>query len=264
MSNPGGRPIDPETGNPMSVRDITQYGASIVRANIAPGTRYWKIIDAYHLSGQQNKGNHNIFVDMLNADGSRRNGAQCTMYVGDKQFTNTIDKPANEPGTNFPIYRGPRYDVDAVGMPSDKAVGFSTDYPDEEAGNTNGHHSYMVIFQETVASGGAQVGIVSGVVNNGAGMSVNLSGNVSRTAPVAGDGTFTFTGVVPGTYNVSVVGTSVATSVVVTAGQTANVTLTLPPSDGGDLQKQIQQLQQQVAQLQQQVAQLTAERDKYR
>src|SRR5712692_2634579 len=146
-------PIDPETGNEMSVRDITHYGASIVRSNAPPDTKYWKIIDAYHLPGRQNRGNHTLFVDMLNADGTRRNGAHCNMYIGDKMFTNTLDKPANEPGTNFPMFRGPRYDVEGADMPSDKAVGFNTDLPDEEVGNTNGHHSFMVIFQEATASG---------------------------------------------------------------------------------------------------------------
>ena len=31
------RDIDPDTGNFVSVRDITVYGAAIVRANLAPG-----------------------------------------------------------------------------------------------------------------------------------------------------------------------------------------------------------------------------------
>ena len=72
-------PIDPGTGNPSSERDITKYGASIVRAAVASGTKYWKIVDAYHLSGQQNRGNHHLFADVLNADGTRRMGAHCSV-----------------------------------------------------------------------------------------------------------------------------------------------------------------------------------------
>ncbi len=245
------RPIDPETGNPMSVRDIAQYGATIQRVAAQPGTKYWQIVDAYHLPGQQNKGNHNIFVDMLNADGTRRNGAHVTLYAGDKQFTNTLDKPANEPGTNFPTYRGPRYDVAGADMPSDRAVGFSTDYPDEEAGNTNGHHSYMVVFKEAIA-GGVQNGGVRGSITNGAGRNVTLTGtNVNLTATAGADGSFTFDNVPPGTYNLAVVGTNVASSVVVNAGQNANITLTVPPiNDPGNLQQQLNQA--------------IAERDKYK
>src|SRR5947209_14608081 len=101
-------PLDPNTGNPLSQRDITKYGASIVRANVAAGTRYWKVVEAYHLSGQQNRGNHNLFIDMLNADGTRRNGAHCNLYFGeygDHHALLTLDKPPKEPGTNAPMFR---------------------------------------------------------------------------------------------------------------------------------------------------------------
>src|SRR5437588_4817457 len=134
-------PIDPITGNPMSERDITKYGASIVHAAVASGAKYWKIVDAYHLSGQQNRGNHNLFVDVLNADGTRRNGAHCNLFFGEHSNVLTVDKPANEPGTNAPMFRGNFYDIEGADLPSDKAIHFNTEWPDEEEGNTNGHHS---------------------------------------------------------------------------------------------------------------------------
>ena len=148
-------PTDPVSGNPMSERDIGKYGASIVPAPVAAGTKYWKIVDAFHLSGQQNRGNHNLYIDMLNADGTRRNGAQCNLsfgQFGEHSAVLTIDKPANEPGTIAPMYPGNFYDVAGAGMPSDKAIHLSTDWPDEEASNTQGHHSFMVIFQELVGA----------------------------------------------------------------------------------------------------------------
>lgn len=267
------RPIDPETGNPISVRDIAAYDATIVRANVAPGTKYWKIVDAYHLSGQQNKGNHNIYVDMLNADGSRRNGAHCNLYFsGDKhnvlsgspRAVLTIDKPATEPGTNAPMFRGTFYAVEGADMPSDKATGFNSEWPDEEAGNTNGHHSFMVIFQEAMADGttGVATGAIRGSVSNGAGRSINLSGNnVNVTAPIGADGSFGFDNVAPGTYTLTVVGTNVTASVLVSAGQQANISLTLP-TGGTPPGNELENLKQQIAQLQQQLEQANSERVK--
>jgi hypothetical protein len=241
---------DAATGNPTSVRDIAHYGAVIQHANVPAGTKYWKIVDAFHLSGAENKGNHNIFVEMLNADGSRRFGAHCTLYVGDKQFTNTVDKPANErSGTDFPIYRGPRYEVSGADMPSDRASGFSTDYPDEEAGNSSGHHSYMVVFQEALG-GGLAGGSVRGTLANGAGRTVTLVGQNTNVSATAGaDGSFSFDNVPPGTHNLAVADANVATSVVVSTGQTANISLTLPADN---------------ASMQQQLSQAVAEREKYK
>lgn len=258
MSN---RPIDPETGNPMSVRDIAQYEASIVRVSPPVGTKYWKIVDAYHLSGQQNKGNHNVFIDMQSADGTRCKGSHCNLYFGGDKNTLlsdppravlTIDKPDNEPGgTNAPMFRGNFYAVGGADMPSDKATGFNSVHPDEEGGNTDGHHSFMVVFRETVAAGGGVLtGGVRGNIINGVGLTVTLTGaNVNLSATVGGDGSFSFDNVPPGTYNLAVTGTSVAAPVVVSAGQTATVTLTVP-GNGGNLQQQLNQA--------------LAERDKYK
>jgi hypothetical protein len=251
--------------NPHSQRDITKYGASIVRANVPPGTKYWKVVDAYHLSGQQNKGNHNVFVDVLNANGTRRYGAHVNVYFGqyaDKFAVLTIDKPANEPGSNAPMFRGNFYDVEGADLPSDKAVHFSADLPDEEDGNSNGHHSFMVVFQEAIApQASAPTGTIRGTVTNGAGHSVLLAGNgISASAPIAADGGFGFDNVAPATYQLTVSGTSVSASVKVSAGQQAQVSLAIPPGSNDD----INALKQQIAQLQQQLNQAAADRDKYK
>jgi hypothetical protein len=264
---PADRPIDPETGNPMSLRDISAYGASIQRAaNLPPGTRYWKITDAYHLSGRQNRGNRHVFVDVLGMDGTRRYGAKCHLSFAGRSAELTIDKPTNEPGTNAPMYTGNVYDIEASGMPSDKAVGFRTEHPDEEAGNTWGHHSFMVTFREAVFEDGAPIttGSIRGTITNGAGRTVLLAGdNVSNSTTAGADGTFGFDNLAPGAYTLTVAGTAVSASVTVAAGQQASVTLNLPaeppPSDEiANLQRQIAALQAQIAALTQQLADANA------
>jgi hypothetical protein len=258
-------PIDSIKGNPMSERDITKYGAAIVRANVASGTTYWKIIDAYHLSGQQNHGNHHVFADVLNADGTRRMGAHCNLYFAGRTAVLTIDKPANEPGTNAPMYRGNFYDIEGADLPSDKAIHFSSEWPDEEEGNTNGHHSFMVIFQETIA-GDVTTGSIRGTVTNGAAMSIALTGaNVNVSTQIGSDGGFGFDNVPPGTYMLTVVGTSVTATVSVQAGHQSSVTLVVPANpDVEALKRQIVALQAQVGQLQQQLTQASTDRDRFK
>ena len=257
-------PIDPTTGNPTSARDITKYGASIVRASVATGTKYWKIVDAYHLSGQQNRGNHNLFADVLNIDGTRRMGARCNLNFGGHSAVLTVDKPPNEPGTNAPMYRGNFYDIEAADLPTDRAVHFNSEWPDEEEGNTNGHHSFMVIFQETIA-GDATTGSIHGTVTNGAGMTITLTGDGVNVSTLAGgDGSFGFDLVPPGDYMLAVAGTAVTAKVAVLAGHQTAVTLVVPANpDVEALKRQIAALQAQVAQLQQQLSQAAADRDRY-
>lgn len=257
-------PIDPITSNPMSERDITKYGASIIRANVASGVKYWKIVDAYHLNGQQNRGNHNLFADVLNADGTRRMGAHCGLYFGGRTAQLTVDKPPNEPGTNAPMFRGNYYDIEASDQASDKAIHFNSEWPDEEEGNTNGHHSFMVIFQETVA-GDVTTGSIRGMATNGGGMTITLTGGaVNVSTQAAADGSFGFDLVPPGSYTLAVQGTSVSVPVTVQAGQQASATLVVPPNPDSDaLKRQIAALQAQLAQVQQQLAQTAADRERY-
>jgi len=140
---------------PQSTRDIANYGASIERANVPPGTAYWKVVKAYHLTGAENGGNHNIYADVLRADGTRWYGAQVRQLWPGGDALAVVEKPPEEPGTNVPMWISGVYGIEAVGMPSDRVVGLHTKHPDEESGNTTGHHSFMVVFQETVATGGA-------------------------------------------------------------------------------------------------------------
>jgi hypothetical protein len=236
---------------------------------------------------------------MLNPDGSRRYGAHCNMTVGDKTFTNTIDKPANEPGTNFPMFRGPSYSVEGTDMPSDRAEGFNTNLPDEETGNTNGHHSFVVVFQEAVADGAPAIsppappppapppppppasppvsnvpGTIRGVVQNAGGRGINLRGNgVDVSGPTGGDGSFGYDGVPAGTYTLTVVGTDVSGTLTVQPGQQANIMLTVPsapppppPPPQQNLTPpssgDLDAVRQQVTQLQQQLAQIGGDRDR--
>ncbi len=117
--------------------------------------QYWHVIGVHHLTGAENWGNHHIFCDVLDENGKRINGARLTLMQGSSlPVFAVVDKPANEPGTNFPLWKADRATVaitwpDTAPLPSEQIVGLSSAHPDEQVGNTLFHHSFYVVFQRT-------------------------------------------------------------------------------------------------------------------
>lgn len=116
-------------------------------------THYWRVIGVHHLTGAENMGNHHIYCDVLDEEGKRLNGVRCVMFQAntDPVFA-VVDKPANEPGTNFPLWKADKATVaivwpDVKPLPSEQVIGLSSGHPDEEVGNTLFHHSFYVVFQ---------------------------------------------------------------------------------------------------------------------
>ena len=136
-----------------------QYGLQVKtlpELDIPPdASQYWCVVGVHHLSGAENRGNHHIFCDVLDEAGNRINGARLQLTQGNQApVFAVIDKPAEEPGTNFPLWSSDRGDVSVVWppeapLPSERAIGISTAHPDEEAGNTLFHHSFYLVFQRT-------------------------------------------------------------------------------------------------------------------
>ena len=136
-------------GTPASkldvVNDATAYGVSIMPAEVVPGQTYWKIVTVHHLTSEENRGNHNIFVEVLDGDDKRLYGAQVKMTWQTGSAINTIDKPTSEPGTNFPMWKNQVCDIEVVnGLVSDRVIGIHTNHPDEGPGNTCFHHSFFI------------------------------------------------------------------------------------------------------------------------
>jgi hypothetical protein len=121
----------------------------------ADAKQYWRVVGVHHLIGAENMGNHHIYCDVLDEDGNRINGARLVMtQPNSPPAFAVVDKPANEPGTNFPLWKADRATVavawpDKTSLPSEQAIGLSSGHPDEEMGNTLFHHSFYVVFQRT-------------------------------------------------------------------------------------------------------------------
>jgi hypothetical protein len=130
------------------VNQASAYGITV--AAIAE-TNKWRALGAYHLTGKENGGRQNLFVDVLGEDGKRITNAVISWTVtdGGDVRSKRLDKPADEPGCDIPMSWGDTLSVwvSHDGVRSDVVVGFSTRHENEDSGNARAHHSFFVSFQ---------------------------------------------------------------------------------------------------------------------
>ena len=223
---------------PALESNAAPYGVSVEPVTVAPGTRYWRIIRVHHLSPDENRGRHHIYIDATKADGTRAFNTQTHITWEGGEHTATLDKPINEPAANFPMFKWQKCTVQMQGMPSDKVHGLSSSHPDEpspdnsQSGNTLFHHSFLVLFQEVTAPQTVTTGTIQGRVENSrAGLTVELvqADKTTASAPVAADGRFSFQAVTAGDYSLRLETQSIP--VQVQAGKTVEVALVLAVSD---------------------------------
>ncbi len=143
--------------------DALDYGVQIMAMREIVALRetaaaYWRVIGVHHLTAAENGGNHNMFCDVLDEGGRRIDGAYLQMVQGSlAPVYARIDKPPHEAGTNFPVWGETPVTVRVTGrppaaasLPGEAVTGLRINHPDEEAGNSIGHHSFYVVFQRTL------------------------------------------------------------------------------------------------------------------
>jgi len=132
--------------------DAAPYGVTVeYRADAI-----FQVIGIHHLDQSENRGNHHIFIDVLDSQGKRiQNAIIAWTWQGRKDKTPlllTLDKPPNEPAGNIPLQYQQTITL-WVWSPneygSDRVSGIHTRHPDEPPGNTWGHHSFYIVFQRT-------------------------------------------------------------------------------------------------------------------
>lgn len=141
----------------MSVNQAEAYGVKI-ETSTATGT-CWRAVLVRHLSPSENRGKQNLFVDVVDETGVRVFDDRLRIawfdHPGDLTADYTrLDKPDTplEFGDgNVPISKAQTLTawVHGDGLPSDRVVGIHTRHPDEDTGNSWGHHSFYVRFQRT-------------------------------------------------------------------------------------------------------------------
>lgn len=155
-------------GNAIS-NNATKYGVEVkpVSQPDGPGntTHYWRIVGIHHLTGNENRGNHHVYCEVLDEEGRRVHGARLRLTQdGASPVFAVVDKPANEAGTNFPLWSSNLANVMVQWpadnpLPSEEVKGIRTTHPDEEVGNTWGHHSFYIVFQKCALKPPADGGV---------------------------------------------------------------------------------------------------------
>lgn len=131
--------------------DATGYGVKIVEK---PGCR-WRVIGVHHLTPDENRGKQNLFIDVLDREGRRINGAKVHwawegMRPEQRPRPLTIDKLQGET-QDIAMNAGQKIDI---WIEENEGVGrFHTNHldqrgPNGEIWNSIGHHSFLVVFQE--------------------------------------------------------------------------------------------------------------------
>lgn len=120
---------------------------------IEDGPGVWSVLGVHKLTGDENRGNHHVYFDVIDGGNNRQNRVPVDWgWVG--------MRPDEEPGPVFadkPLNELPNIQIDRgqiiwmqIGN-GDKVDGFRFDFPGNESGNSWGHHSYYVVFKKNVS-----------------------------------------------------------------------------------------------------------------
>lgn len=162
-----------------TINHAASYGARVVPAEVPAGATYWKLVEVRHLTPDENRGKHNVYVDVRNTDGKRlRDPALRIGWAWEGQRPDEaappapLDKPEGEPAGNVELNRGQRLQVwiQGDGLPSDRAENLHSEHEAEIAadgaeGNYRYHHSYQVIFQRSQKEAAGDVGVTRDALN---------------------------------------------------------------------------------------------------
>jgi CRP-like cAMP-binding protein len=117
----------------------------------------YKVKSVRKLTPCENRGGHNIYINVIDKDGNGIPGVVVAVSWGAPTGTDvtTGTKPERGPGAvDFPMFKG-THTVQVKGARSEIAQGITPDIPVDEAcdkgggGNTLYHYSYEVVFQRT-------------------------------------------------------------------------------------------------------------------
>lgn len=127
---------------------------------LSEGAEYIAIIGLFHLAAEENQGNSHLFIDLIDEVGNRiyNHTPPLDLYYGwegitpDQETTTApvrIDKPLNEPGANIGITWGQViYGFHINNIACDRFRGIHIRYPNDGAGNSQGHHSHYIVLQK--------------------------------------------------------------------------------------------------------------------
>ena len=141
----------------VEYNDAERLGVRIKRVPPpAPDLWHARIVVVHLLTKEENKGNHNLYMDVIDKAGLRMNGSLLRGDNNGIKLQARIDKPANEFGTNFALFGQDElfawvdWVPDGGVVSSDVIMGVHTRWGGEIVGGQGyGHISYYVIWQLT-------------------------------------------------------------------------------------------------------------------
>ena len=181
-------PLPAAAARGAAVNEAEAYGVRLAPATVPADTLYWQAINVRHLSADENRGKHNVYVRALDENGQRdRNPALRAAYTweGRQPEENAppraLDKGDADIGhADIDVYKGQHIEVwlEGDGLPSDHVLNLHTEHEgaektsDGEDGNYRYHHSFLVTFQRTrhaapPTDGGGETAPVPGKPDSG-------------------------------------------------------------------------------------------------
>lgn len=150
------------------VNQARDYDVRVLPTSVHPGDEYWRVVEVRHLSPSENRGKHNVFVDVVDGQGRRVREPQLRIgwtWEGRRPdevaVPQRLDKPdggVEQGNGNVEINGGQRLRVWILdARPSDAVEGIHTKWPDEpgpggQKWNSIGHHSFYIRFQLAAAN----------------------------------------------------------------------------------------------------------------
>lgn len=142
---------------------IADYKAGVFTNNSVARVRrvaqigpHYQLIGIHHLTGNENRSGHQLYMSVVDKDGKRINGEKIEWgWTGQRPTEKSppvvLDKPINEPQGALPIFAGQVIWANVLGKPSDVVTDVTTILPDEiesggEKWNTLGHHSHYTVW----------------------------------------------------------------------------------------------------------------------
>jgi len=68
-----GQPYNDAAKYEMKVNPVPNFGSA---------QQYWRVVGVHHLTGDENKGNHHVYADILDENGQRMNGSRLELLQG--------------------------------------------------------------------------------------------------------------------------------------------------------------------------------------
>ncbi len=144
-------PLPSEWWQEGPVNDATAYGVLVKPAAVSPGQAYWRVVRVHHLTPEENRGRHHIFVEVLDEAGHRVTDARVRFLSEAGERVVGVQPDPRRPAVAFPMDRWQVYDVEMEGLPSDRVIGLTAAHPEEAAGNPQFRHSFLLVWQRSVA-----------------------------------------------------------------------------------------------------------------